>query len=193
MTDIDKLFSDEIDAANAHLDAKEAALDAYGYGGGKTPVSPEQIVGLGDFVPNAVPAQGPVDWRAILRRVSCRPSLPALTFTLDESIIIARHDVTCNATGRRGIYHTRELPPVVNDEHAVVWLRSFIREIYEHEIDEAFLVDGKQLRDPHMAVNESCPEHAGCRVASVHHDGAKSMFRCVSDTSPRRWPRELWP
>lgn len=49
---IDKLFNDELAAAHASADAKEAALDAHGYDG-KAPVSPGQIVGLGDFVPDA--------------------------------------------------------------------------------------------------------------------------------------------
>jgi hypothetical protein len=45
---IDKLFDNEIAAANASADAKEAAIAAHGYGD-KAPVSPEQFFGLAEF------------------------------------------------------------------------------------------------------------------------------------------------
>lgn len=132
------------------------------------------------------------EWHALLGRVSFRPSLPAIKFRLSGSTIFARHDVPCNESGQRGIFHARELPPVVSEEHAVAWLRSFVRDIYKHEIDEALLVDGKQLADPHCDVSGPCPAHQACVVRTVASDNHQPMYSCTTDASERPWPRVLW-
>jgi len=76
---------------------------------------------------------------------------------------------------------TRDLPEVGR----IAYLRDLLQRTIDHELDEAFLVDGKQLRNPHIATGEPCPRHANCRITRVRYVGiGDQRFGCEQQPEP---------
>jgi hypothetical protein len=51
-----------------------------------------------------------------------------------------------------------KLPPILSSvEHAIDWIYARVRDVWIHELNEVFLVDGKQKRDLHDAEGNTIP------------------------------------
>jgi hypothetical protein len=89
-------------------------------------------------------------WRALIASVSIDGPLPIQfrAYPLWGKIVIEVIMSTRDRDGRLGEAHIA-LRKVVRGEPDVNWLRARAQELYQHELDEWFLVEGRRLFDPH--------------------------------------------
>ena len=138
------------------------------------------------------------DWQRLLDRVTIRLPFKAgigevnMSATSDDLTIALWFDALDSVTQKPNRFHSVRIIPMYlkNDRERLMWLRAQWREMLEHELDESLLVDGKQLRDPHIEVNSECPDHPGCRIAHVVH-GPPTSYSCTADAT-KRPARRVW-
>jgi hypothetical protein len=89
-------------------------------------------------------------WRVLIESVSIGGPLPIQfrAYHLWGEIVVEVVMSTRDRDGRLGEAHIAQRK-VVRGEPDVSWLRARAQELYQHELDEWFLVDGRRVFDPH--------------------------------------------
>jgi hypothetical protein len=137
-------------------------------------------------------------WRRTLERVTLRLPFKAgigeirCSAASDDFTVALWFDAIDSETGAPMRFHSARIIPLRLSEprDQLAWLRAQWCDVLEHELDECLRFDGKLLRDPHVTINERCPDHEGCAITHVWFvDG--TSYACTKDTT-KRPARRVW-
>ncbi len=96
--------------------------------------------------------------RHALGRVTLGPALDAFGMALEVRTPTAMNAPTLRCTIRVPdrntgnvvkVHHEEAVPYLMNDDHALDIIYNTIQMMLRHELDEAWIVDGKRVNDPH--------------------------------------------